>query len=158
MGNTFKILFLGKKINSLLFIMLAFFTAHVNAQTPTIDTSNVSLSTVTVSTDTVIGAGKHKLNFKLTINTATTVQSINLFLINSSGVTIASLGNYSVLHHANNFYYLQSTDNEKKTIMNKDVFFMKIVDDAIYNTCSDLKLQIIDSNGLIRTLATTVPR
>jgi hypothetical protein len=158
MRNTFKIFFLHHKISLLMVVLIAISSITAKAQTPSIDTTNVSLSAVTVSTDTVIGAGKHKLNFKITINNAATVQAVNLFLINSSGVTIASLGNYSVLHHANNFYYLQSSDNEKKTIMNKDIFFMKIVDDPIYNSCGDLKLQIIDNNGLIRTLTTTVPR
>lgn len=137
-------------------LLILTFGTSVKAQTNVF--SSVVLSELTTSADTTLGSTNYQLGFNLTFNELNNIQSLSLKLINNSGSTVSNVGDYSIVAGSNNFYYLNSSTNDKKSIMGNQASFLKKINASEYNATSTLKLEVTMSDGSIQTLIKTLSK
>jgi hypothetical protein len=143
-----------KKILMLLLMFVAFTT--INAQTNSF--SSVSLSEITASQDTISGPANYNLGFQVTFSSLATTQSIGITLLDATGNQLTSLGNYVLVSGPNNFYYLNSSQNEKKSVMGNKASFLNVVSTSMYNSANSVKLSATMSDGSVQTFTKTLSK
>lgn len=133
-----------------------FFVNHLSCQTSANDSLNVQLSTITVAQDTISGPSNYKLVFKITVQQLQNLKSLDLSILNQSNALVLPIGSYDLKTHASGFSYLETSSNEKKTILGNDIFFTKIVDQATYNNSWKIKLNYTSNINIVKSVTNLI--
>lgn len=136
----------------LLVLLFAAFTT-VKAQT-----AAASLSEIKVSQDTASGPVVQNLGFEVTLNSLATTQSLTITLLDASGSSLATIGSYTLVAGQNNFYYLNSAANEKKSVLGNKVSFLYPAGSGMYNAAGSIQLSVTMNNGSVQTSTKTLSK
>lgn len=137
-------------------ILVMFFVNHLSCQTSANDSLTVQLSSITVAQDTISGPSNYKLVFKVTVQQLQNLKSLDLSILNQSNALVLQIGNYDLKTHASGFNYLETSSNEKKTILGNDIFFTKIVDQTTYNNSWKIKLNYTSNINIVKSVTNPI--
>lgn len=141
-----------KYIILFVFFMIA---GEFRSQSSTFD---IQISDVMVAPDSLFDLQEYNLGFKVNIQDTVNFKTLDLSIIDQNDSLVKSIGSYDLKYHPNGFYYLESTLNEKRTVLNHEVFFTIRLDILSYNASKKILLKDLSTPGQIKITSYIIPK
>jgi hypothetical protein len=96
--------------------------------------------------------------FKITIQQLQNLKSLDLSILNQNNVLISQIGSYDLKTHPSGFYYIETSANEKKTVLGNDVFFTHIINSATYNSSWSIRLEYKSKSNIVKSILNSITK
>jgi len=136
-------------------IVLIFLTSRIFSQSSNLD---MQLFEVKIMKDTLSQQNNYNLFVEINIQNIQAAKSITLSILSQSGSLVEEIGSFDFKKHSAGFYYIESLDHQKITVMSNKISYMKLINSSIYNNSYIIKLDYKSTQELVKSITKSISR